>query len=219
MTEIMRILDLTLNIHEKMPNYPANPRVKIEQFHFVEKDNENTFKLVLNSQLGTHVEAGYFASNKLPKIGEVPVSRFIGKAAVVDIPCRTITPSDLIHKEDLIRKCDFILLRSGYMSKIRQITRTEIESKERPYISIETAQWLVRKGVSFIGIDSFGFDPCPTYSVHKYLLQSDVLIAEGLVNLRQIENDAVLLIALPLKVSGTEAAPARVVAIEGIISY
>ena len=56
----MRVIDLTMSIHEQMLNYPTNPSVGIEQYHFVEKDHENTFKMILNSQLGTHIETGYF---------------------------------------------------------------------------------------------------------------------------------------------------------------
>ena len=71
-----------------------------------------------------------------------------------------------------------------------------------------------KKDVSFIGIDSFGFDPFTKFDVHRHLLMNNVLIAEGLVNLEQIRKKTVLIMAFPLKVLGTEAAPSRVIAIE-----
>jgi len=210
----MRIIDLTMNIHERMLNYPTNPSISIKQHHFVEKDHENTFKMMLNSQLGTHIETGYFVNDDLPKITDIPVRSFIGTAAVADVPCRMIAPSDLIPQEQLIRRHNFLLLRSGYLDRIQQITQTEIEDKNRPYISMDTAKWLIEKNVSFIGIDSFGFDPFTKFDVHKHLLMNNVLIAEGLVNLGQIRKKTVLIMAFPLKVLGAEAAPSRIIAIE-----
>ena len=50
--------------------------------------------------------------------------------------------------------------------------------------------------------------------IHRILLDGDVIIIEGLTNLRQIRRDQVVLIALPLKVEGGDGAPARVIALE-----
>jgi kynurenine formamidase len=51
-------------------------------------------------------------------------------------------------------------------------------------------------------------------SVHKILLGGGVIVVEGLVNLEKISEEKVTLIAMPLKISGGDGAPARVLAIE-----
>ena len=50
--------------------------------------------------------------------------------------------------------------------------------------------------------------------IHQILLGGDVIIVEGLCNLDLIEKPKVKLIALPLKVTNGDGAPARVIAIQ-----
>jgi arylformamidase len=74
----------------------------------------------------------------------------------------------------------------------------------------EAAEYLVELGVKVIGVDYLSVapftDPEPT---HKTLLEAGVLIIEGL-DLSGIEPGEYILYCLPLKIGGSDGAPARV---------
>ncbi len=88
-----------------------------------------------------------------------------------------------------------------------------------PYLSIDAAEWIVGKGVKLFGIDCITVDlPTPMrqkgfeYPVHKILLGNGVLIAENVANLGKIAGKKNRILALPLKVKGSDAAHARIIA-------
>jgi arylformamidase len=84
------------------------------------------------------------------------------------------------------------------------------------YIALtqEAAQALVEKGVKLLGVDGYSigpFDPSLGMPVHSTFLGAgpdQVAIEE--VDLLNVEPGDYQLIALPLKLTGLEAAPARV---------
>ena len=73
------------------------------------------------------------------------------------------------------------------------------------------AQWIVDRGLKLIGIDYLsiqGFNDKPL--THKILLKSNVTIIEGL-NLADVSPGEYELLCLPIRLTGTEGAPARAV--------
>ncbi len=78
---------------------------------------------------------------------------------------------------------------------------------------------MVKKGVKLFGIDCITVDlPTPlrpkdfAFPVHRTLLGNDVLIAENVANLGAIVGKKVRILALPLRVKGSDAGHARIVA-------
>ncbi|WP_338140918.1 hypothetical protein [Candidatus Nitrosotenuis chungbukensis] len=70
------------------------------------------------------------------------------------------------------------------------------------------------KKISLVGIDSPSIDigSNASFSAHKILLKSDVLILENLCNLDRIKKTHFGIIALPLKLQGATGSPVRAVA-------
>jgi arylformamidase len=81
-----------------------------------------------------------------------------------------------------------------------------------PFLTSEEADWLGSQGIRLIGVDTPSVDPpeSVTLPTHKAFLRHDVIIVENLC-LRGVPDGAYELIALPLKITGGDAAPARVV--------
>jgi len=77
-------------------------------------------------------------------------------------------------------------------------------------LSADAASYLVDLGVQVVGVDYLSVapfrDPVP---IHKILLETGVLIIEGL-DLSQVEPGEYTLLCLPLKIKGSDGAPARV---------
>ena len=80
-------------------------------------------------------------------------------------------------------------------------------------LSIETAKQLLVKGIKTVGCDtpSIGDD-----NVHRFLLENGIIIIE-LLDLSKIRDGVYQMDALPLKIVGADASPARVVLLEDIV--
>ena len=205
----MRIVDLTETIRAGMPVYPGDPAVRIERVASLEADGFTVHRLELNSQVGTHVETQL---HMLPgrRLEDEPLERFIGEAAVVDVPLRALTVRDLEPFRSLVESCPFLLLRSGYRPPADSI---DPEDQRRARFEAECAEWMVARGVCLVGIDAFGFDYGPQFAAHKVFFRHGVLVLEGLRNLEALSGDRVQLFVIPLKLAEVESSPCRAFAL------
>jgi arylformamidase len=76
----------------------------------------------------------------------------------------------------------------------------------------ETIAWLASLGVTLVGIDTPSVDPADskTLDSHQQLLRHDMRVLENLV-LDDVAPGDYELIALPLKLTGADAAPVRAI--------
>lgn len=88
-----------------------------------------------------------------------------------------------------------------------------------PYLSVDAAEWMVEKEIKLFGIDCITVDlPTPLrpkgfdFPVHRELLGNGVLIAENVANLGRIVGKKTRIMAFPLRVKGSDAGHARIVA-------
>lgn len=205
----MTVIDLTKPIQAGMPVYPGDPEVQIQQVYSLKEDGYTVHRIEMSDQAGTHVETQYhMVAGK--KLEDEPLDRFIGTAAVVDVPCRKILVADFQDYDQTVKECDFLLLRSGYNDKVASIKPSDVS---RPILAMEAAEWIASRGVRLVGIDCFDFDRGPDYKVHLFLFEHNVLIVEGLVNLGSLNARVVKLFVIPLRIEGTAASPCRVFAI------
>jgi arylformamidase len=81
-------------------------------------------------------------------------------------------------------------------------------------VSPNGAEWLVRRGINLIGVDYLSVAPygCSD-EPHTILLQAGVIILEG-VDLSGVTPGDYLLYCLPLKLTGSDGAPARVILVK-----
>ena len=87
------------------------------------------------------------------------------------------------------------------------------------YLDPSGATYLRDKRVIGVGIDGLGIERVqPGHETHKILMETGSVIMEGL-QLQDVPEDEYLLVAVPLKVIGAEAAPVRALLIkeEGLL--
>jgi arylformamidase len=79
----------------------------------------------------------------------------------------------------------------------------------------QAARWLVDRGIRLIGVDYLSVqlfnDKNP--ATHRVLLEAGVVIVEGL-DLHAVKPGTYRLICLPIKLVGSDGAPARTILIE-----
>lgn len=159
--------------------------------------------LALDLHTGTHLDAPLHFVQGGATMDTIPLSRLIRSVKVFDLTA----VSAVIREEHLaglaINSGDFVLLK----------TRNSVEDileKDFVFISSAAAQRLVDLGVDGVGLDALGVERDQgDHGTHHALLGAGIVIIEGL-RLAEVPEGQYLMIAAPLKISGVEAAPARV---------
>lgn len=214
----MEMVDLSRVIYDGMPKIPALPDVRVRKFFSLEKGHPlNVTELSLPCHAGTHVDAPIHIVPNGKSIEELPLDSFVGPGAVIAVKKRggeEVTAKDLEASGVAVNRGDILMLCTGWDEKFESP-----DYNLHPYLSIDAAQWMVKKGVKLFGIDCITVDlPTPLrqtgfdFPVHKTLLGNGVLIAENVANLGKIVGKKTRILAFPLRVKGSDAGHARIVA-------
>ena len=218
----MRIVDLTLTIHEGMQTFPTHwhPFVEITQLGRHGIEDRETRKLVLGTHTGTHVDAPRHFIPGGMTIDEIPPDVFVGPATVVDFSM--VAPQTEIGTATLAaavgnESCERLILRYDWSDQLG----TMRYYSDHPYLSEDAATWLVSRGCRLLAMDTPMPDNpkhgrgCPKDSPnHKILLGNNVILVEYLANTRSIAKRSVEILVAPLKIERGDGAPARVYAVE-----
>lgn len=78
----MKVIDLTQVLYDKMPVYPGDPEVSIQEIHKIDKEGWNLRQITFTSHIGTHVNAPYHMAKNGKTLDELPLERFFGKAVL-----------------------------------------------------------------------------------------------------------------------------------------
>ncbi len=220
----MKMIDISQGWHEGMPSYdaPWYPKFGIRRAMTPRTDPAGGGRTFSDLQIfphnGTHVESGYHFFEDREKIDEVPLEAFAGRACVADLSDKR--DLDPVTGEDLEtalrgtwRPGDRLLIRTDHPN--RYLGRDDYWDKP-PYLTVSAADWAVENGARLVGMDCITERPDDrSGQVHKRLLAAGIPILENIQNLDQVTGSVVHLIALPVKISGVEAAPARAVVFDG----
>jgi len=201
-------IDITRSLTTGMIQWPGDPLFRCRRFaHRTGPDTSNVSEISTCVHVGTHIEAPLHFVPDGRDIADVPLSQLCGPAVVVDVAAdRDIVVEDL--KEVDLCKDDRVLFRTVN----RKLWEKATFDEHFGGISDEAALWLVAQGVQVVGVDYLSVDgyQAAGYPAHQALLGNGVVIIEGL-DLSAIVPGRYEMVALPLKIAGCEASPARVV--------
>ena len=176
----------------------------------------------------THVDSERHFSADGPTFDEMPLERYMGPAAVVDVsavePNSPVTEEMVAAAGSHIEEGDIVILRSGWD------TRESLDTQEfwtrAPYMTTEASRWLYGRGIGAIAFD-FPQDYCirdyvtgarrPAFeenTTHIELLLKGIPMFEYLCNMTEISKPHVEFIGLPLKLPECDGSPIRAVAVE-----
>jgi len=210
----MRIVDLSHSISPGMPVWPGTPAPEFSDLCTVGRDGFGERWMQLSSHTGTHLDAPAHLFEGAASLDRMPVERFIGKGALLDLRGAS---SGLVSLDQLrviqpsIEKADFLLLHVGWS----RFWGTAEYDRNYPVLSTEAATWLAGLGLKGVGVDAPSFDDPDSEAllIHRCLLGSGLLLIENLTALDQLVGSDFLLSVLPLPISDVEASPVRAVAV------
>ena len=209
----MPIYDLSVSIGPQTPIYPGNPGVERVRVQDMDKgDHDNVSRLTLGAHTGTHVDAPVHFINGAAGVDTLPLEVLVGPALVIHLPqVSVVTAADLetAHIPPGTRRVLIRTRNSGYWASGDSEFHNDFVG-----VAVDAAQWLVAHDVALIGVDYLSVAPrgqgVPT---HRALLEAGVVIVEGL-NLTGIAPGVHDFVCLPLKIVGSDGAPARAIITE-----
>jgi arylformamidase len=209
----MPIYDISLAISESLITWPDDPGVKITQSSHLDKgDMATVTRLDMGAHTGTHVDAPCHFIPGGSGVDALDLNVLVGPALVVQALEADALSADVLGGLAIPPGTERVLFRTCNSDRW---ARGEQEFDEG-FVAIteDGARWLVEHGVRLVGVDYLSVAPFDEpVSTHQILLRAGVVAVEGL-NLSGIAPGVYQLVCLPLKIAGSDGAPARAILIE-----
>jgi len=196
--------DISVPTEAGMHIYAGNPGVCLERVDSIADGAQaNVSKLDLGVHSGTHVDAPLHFIDGAPGAETLPLDALVGDAFVVDA---TSIRGDL--DEEALSSLD-VPQEERLLLKTTNSQLWERPSFTPDFVRLtgSGARYLLARGVRLVGIDYLSIGDG---EAHRELLGAGVVAVEGL-DLRGVEPGRYGFICLPLKLVGSDGAPARAV--------
>lgn len=210
----MKIHDVTFTVEQGMSVWPGDDPVQLDRQQKIEDGaNANVSFLGLSVHTGTHIDAPLHFLKEGYGVEQIPLDLLIGPAQVIQVPeDAKVIDSKTLEKIVLKPGIKRVLFKTAV--SLQQTTLTQEFKTDFVGVAADAAQILVDKGVNVIGIDYLSIAPYKnSRPTHEILLNANTLIIEGL-NLADVDEGLYTLYCLPLKLKGSDGAPARVILIQ-----
>ena len=205
----MEIFDVSLPISPRLPTWPGDPRISLTRASAISRgDPANVSRLDAGVHTGTHVDAPVHFVEGAPGIDSIPVEALVGPCLVVaaDPPGTELRPEDLPatdHRRILFKTRNSKLWAAG------------AEDFDTEFVAVgpALADRLVAEGKVLVGVDYLSVESYHApfeHPVHHRLLEARMVVVEGL-DLGAVEPGEYELYCLPMKLVGSDGAPARTV--------
>jgi len=205
----MRVFDVSVPISSRLPTWPGDPSVSLERVSSISKgDPANVSRLTAGVHTGTHVDAPVHFVDGARGIDSIPVETLVGPCLVVEAD----PPGLDLRPEDLPRTDHTRVLFKTRNSR-RWAAGDSTFDTEFVAVGVDLARRLVEERKLLVGVDYLSVESYHApfeHPVHHALLEAGLVVVEGL-NLSEVEPGEYDLYCLPLKLVGSDGAPARTV--------
>jgi arylformamidase len=197
-------IDISVPVQVGMHHWPGEPPV-IERHEWIAKGSVcNVTRMRISAHTGTHMDAPLHFVDGAASMEQLPLDAVMGPCVVVEVDDPEAVRAGHLEGLDLGER---VLFK----------TRNSAECWQKPgfdegyvYIADDAAKELVRRGVRTVGIDylSVGGFRKDLVETHVTLLGAGIWVIEGL-DLSGVAAGRYELACLPLKMVGSDGAPAR----------
>ncbi len=206
-----RYYDITVPYTDRLPTWPGDPRPEITRLKSMARgDSGNVTHLSAGVHAGTHMDAPVHFLDGAPGMETLPLDALMGPAQVVTMPEADVITAAVLDAAAIPPDTERILFKTRN-SALWDDPAHEF-TPDFVAVSADGAGWLVDRGMRLVGVDYLSVEPfgSPGHPTHKTLLGAGMAIVEGL-DLRAVEPGIYELACLPMKIVGSDGAPARVV--------
>jgi arylformamidase len=199
----MSFLDVSVPVRPGMIVYEGDPAVSLRRaMSIASGDVANVTELCCGVHTGTHVDAPRHFIDGADAIETLDVEVLCGPGVVVDMRAvERWIDADALADVDLSG-----VARVLFATRNSQLWSKGVFTSDYVSLAPDAAELLVAAGVRLVGIDYLSVGPPET---HRVLLGAGVVCVEGL-DLTGVEPGAYEIFCGPVKLEGSDGAPARV---------
>jgi arylformamidase len=205
-----RIYDITVPIENGMPVWPGDPPVRLEQVAAIAAGaNANVSSLACGVHVGTHVDAPHHFIDGAATVEQLPLEALVGRAYVADLRRAEVIDADALQKAGIPPRTERLLLRTRNSEFWKRGERTF----QTNFVGVDAAgaAWLVGRKIRLVAVDYLSVAPYRnSRPTHEILLRAGIVILEG-VDLSRVPPGRYHLTCLPMKLVGSDGAPARAI--------
>jgi kynurenine formamidase len=222
----MTVIDLSICLKDNFKMLPHLPRVLISDY-FTHEFTAPLYELPcqgckishisMPDHIGTHIDAPVHFVPGGKDASQIPIDSLLGDAVIIDVSVKGSENPLTIEMFHKFVKEQNVYIREKDIVIIRCSTR---KWNEEGFLSIksltsEVADYLIKKNVKALGVDLLTVDSLDDKRrpVHLKLLEKEIFIVEGLINLEKIGKKRFQFIALPLPLVSASGSPTRAIAI------
>ncbi|MCX8035486.1 MAG: cyclase family protein [Candidatus Sumerlaeia bacterium] len=208
----MRILDISVPLRDGMVVWPGDVPFRRHQTVSMACGNDYNLSAITTSvHAGTHMDAPRHFIAGGATVEQLDLSPFVGPCRVVEIANPLAIDLGDIERLDL-KGVERLLFKTQNSALYERPEFVEnyvglAPDAARHLAKIETLKLV---GVDYYSIAPFGSAAVP---VHEAILGRGIVALEG-INLREVEPGDYELIALPLRIEGSDGSPVRAVLIQ-----
>jgi arylformamidase len=204
----MRLIDVSVPLDAQLPTYPHNTPFSLEPIKRIARgDSSNVSTLHMSAHTGTHVDAPRHFFDQGAGTESLALELLIGRARVIEIDSRAGIAAEDLAPLDL--SDDIRVLIKTHNSRLWGSPEFH-----QDYVGVTEsgAKYLVEHGIKLVGVDYLSVEKFhnPGAPAHHVLLGAGTIVIEGL-NLHDVDPGVYEMFCLPLRVVGSDGAPARVV--------
>jgi arylformamidase len=216
------LIDLSHRIEAGMETYAGLPGPVICDYwtregsaaHYSDGSSFQIGRIDMIANTGTYVDVPFHRYSDGCDLADQPLSSLAElEGLMVSRPFEAGLATDVAHLAHLEVAGKAVLIATGW----DRHWRTDRYSKGHSFLTEAAARWLVDRGASFVGVDSYNIDTTavPTRPVHTILLGAGVPIGEHLTGLAQLPAQGFRFNAVPPKIEGMGTFPVRAYAVIG----
>ena len=204
----MRTYDITLTISPNMPVWPGDTPPRLVRTGSISQgENSNTSEICMSVHTGTHVDAPDHFLDDGRTVEKLSIDMMVGRAYVLHLPDVDLITAAVLSQAEIpprTRRLLFKTRNSEYWARGENKFQTNFVA-----LSADAAELLVDRNVKLVGVDYLSVAPYKnSRATHQILLKAGVVVVEGL-DLSRVSQGRYTLHCLPLKLAGSDGAPAR----------
>jgi arylformamidase len=204
----MKFIDVSVPLDASLPTYPGNTPFTLEPIKRLAKgDSSNVSSLHLSAHAGTHVDAPRHFFDEAPGTEALPLEMLCGRTRVIEVRSRKGVSAEDLASANLAEDVRVLIKTTN-----SRLWGSPEFHPDFVGVTESGARYLVDHGIKVVGVDYLSVEPfkTPGAPTHHTLLGGGTIVIEGL-NLRDVEPGVYDMTCLPLRIVGSDGAPARVV--------
>ncbi|MCC2646499.1 MAG: putative cyclase [Rickettsiaceae bacterium] len=219
-----KFIDLTHTLNVNTPTWSGHCGFH----HYLKADYDEaslgvkfrTHQIEMDEGIGTHIDSPSHCFSGSTSVDKIPLEGLITHAIMINLSHKTYAEY-IVSFEDIkefeakyspIQPKTFVIIYTGWDKYWP--TKAYHNDLQFPSISKEAAEYLVKKDIAGIGIDTLSPDIHSSgFPVHEVLLKSGKYIIENIANAASLPPSGFYTIALPLKIEEGAESPIRLVGI------